>query len=76
MSDEQMIDSLNGSALQEAIDAVVQILDHPSDLSISYSFDGETKRTRFRIQEPESKCYELVYEGQNDENEPIIRRIE
>ncbi|MFC7216174.1 hypothetical protein ACFQO4_19105 [Saliphagus sp. GCM10025334] len=76
MNDEMATSTLNAATLQEAVDTIVQMLDHPSDISISYSFNGETKTTLFQVGGPEEASYELVYEGEVDENEPTIQQIE
>jgi hypothetical protein len=76
MLEERSTPTGNASQLQEAIDILVQMFDHPSTLSIEYHFDTGTKQTVFEVQTAEDVLtYELRYEGQHDEMEPeIIRR--
>lgn len=39
----------DASRSQEAIDTVVQTFDHPTTLSVDYSFEGDEKRTLFEV---------------------------
>lgn len=74
MTEEQPSPIDRASQLQEAIDSIVGTFDYPGTLSIEYTYDGDTKRTVFEIQERERKIgYELRYNGY-EETEPRLTK--
>lgn len=75
MADNRMSPSKRSSQLQEAIDTIVQIFDHPDTIAIDHTFESGQKRTTFEIVTPEGTVsYELVYEGQDEKSEPELTR--
>lgn len=65
------------SQLQEAVDTIVQSFGHPDAVSLTHTLEDGIKRTRFEISDgDETACYELVYDGQDDDAEPQLRRVE
>lgn len=74
-SDFQQL-SGTSSQLQEAVDSIVQSFGHPDAISLTHTLEDGIKRTRFEISDgDDTTCYELVYNGQDDDAEPQFRRI-
>lgn len=76
MSKDQSAPFKNSSQLQEAIDTIVQIFDHPEAISINHLLEDGQKRTTFEITTEDIVTYELVYNGHDDEAEPELRQLD
>lgn len=77
MPDTRHPQSGSNSQLQEAIDVIAQSFGYPETLSIEYTSRGGQKKTIFKIQTGDSgTTYELVYNGQDDNAEPVLNRID
>lgn len=64
------------SSVQEAIDLVVQIFDHPEQLSIQYSSSGGQKVTTLEIEdEGIVEIFELQFQADKPDESPVLKRI-
>jgi hypothetical protein len=77
MAEDQPNPTGNTAQLQEAIDTVVNVFDHPEELSVNYTFENGTKRTIIEVSTGEDRnTYELVYDGQDEDTEPELNSID
>jgi hypothetical protein len=65
------------SQLQEAIDTIVQSFGHPDTITLTHTLEKGIKRTQIEISDGDMVvCYELMYDGQDDDSEPQLRRVD
>lgn len=66
----------HASTLQEAVDTIVRVFDHPENVSVEYTFADGEKRTLFEVTTSEGEvAYELSYDGRRDGEEPSLTRV-
>lgn len=69
----------SAAQLQEAIDQIVQGFGYPETVSITYTVDGDCKRTTITVERPgthTATVYELVADGHADETDPVLHEQE
>lgn len=77
MVDDQRTRPGDPSQLQEAIDTIIQSFGHPETISLTYTFENGQKRTILDVPTgDDTATYELVYDGQDDDEEPELRSVD
>lgn len=64
------------ASVQEAIDSIVQMFDHPEQLSIQYSSSDGHKVTTIEIEDEEVvETFELQFRADKPNESPVLKRI-
>ncbi|MFC7195061.1 hypothetical protein ACFQL4_10985 [Halosimplex aquaticum] len=61
--------------MQEAIDTIAQVFDHPSSLSVRYTTADGIKRTTFELNATD-ESFEVTYDGGDETAEPQLSRLD